>query len=73
MFSSALDHGFGADWTSLLNAIGTEQFEEVLKRFLSSLVGAQGCAALLRHCAPANLSLSRAKLRQSQESPKSLA
>ncbi len=38
------EHFSGANWTSLLDAIGTDQFEPALKRFVTCLVGGDGCA-----------------------------
>jgi hypothetical protein len=35
----------GVDWMSLLDAIGTEQFDPALKRFLASHVEEGGCVA----------------------------
>jgi DNA-binding CsgD family transcriptional regulator len=39
--------GAGPDWTSLLEAMGTHEFEPVMKQFLCALVGPQACAAFL--------------------------
>ena len=39
--------GSGPDWTSLLEAIGTHEFEPVMKRFLSALVGPSTGGALV--------------------------
>lgn len=43
---SATSQRIGGDWSALLDAVGTRQFEDELKRFLSTLVGSEGCAHL---------------------------
>lgn len=50
--SLGAEHSAGVNWTSLLNAIGTDQFEPVLKRFVADLVGGDGRCRRHGQCRP---------------------